>query len=245
MGDYIVYKYTSPSGGVYIGQTHNSIEHRAGNSQGRMYAILDKTTGEFKQPAIAHAILKYGFDNFQKEIIGSGLTSEEADKLEKKLIKEAKENGECYNIASGGKGVPGTKEHKVKQFTLSGEYVKTWGSIKEAEEFLNICGAEPNIVSCCQGKRKRAYGYIWRYEEDETTPVKPLMPYRHPICQYTKDGEFVAMYSTIREAQISSGIDENGIGNCLHGRAKSAGGYVWKFSDAPRTYKKQKDCVSL
>ena len=61
--DYIVYKYTSPSGGVYIGQTHNSIEYRAGNSEGRMYAILDKRTGEFKQPAIAHAILKYGFDN--------------------------------------------------------------------------------------------------------------------------------------------------------------------------------------
>lgn len=235
--DYIVYKYTSPSGGVYIGQTHNSIEERAGNSEGRRYAILDKKTGEFKQPAIANAILKYGFDNFTKEIISSGLTSSEADELEKELIKEAKENGECYNIASGGKGVPGTKEHKIKQYTLSGEYVKTWDSIKEAEEFLNIKHAEANIVSCCQKKKRRAYGYIWRYDEDKDVSIKPLTPYRHPVCQYTKNGEFIAMYSTLKEAQEATGIRDTCIGNNLNGWSKSAGGYIWKFSKAPRTYK--------
>lgn len=235
MGDYIVYKYTSPSGGVYIGQTHNSLERRA-RKDGGQYVVLNKETGEFYQPAIAHAILKYGFDNFTKEIMSSGLTSEEADKLEIELIKEARESGECYNIASGGKGVPGTKEHKVKQFTLSGEYIKTWDSIKEAEAFLNISIAEANIVACCQGKRRRAYGYIWRYEEDNT-PVKPLKPYRHPVCQYTKDGKFVAMYSTLKEAYDLTGIKETNIGNCLHGRSKSAGGYIWEFSKAPRTYK--------
>lgn len=235
--DYLVYKYTSPSGGVYIGQTHNSIEYRAGNSEGRMYAILDKRTGEFKQPAIANAILKYGFDNFKKEIISSGLTSDEADELEISLIKEARENGECYNIASGGKGVPGTKEHKVKQYTLSGEYVKTWDSIKEAEKFLNIKHAQANIVACCQKKKKRAYGYIWRYDEDEDVSIKPLTPYRHPVCQYTKNGEFIAMYSTLKEAQEATGIKSTCIGNNLNGWCKSAGGYIWEFSKAPRTYK--------
>lgn len=238
--DYLVYKYTSPSGGVYIGQTHNSIEYRAGNSEGRMYAILDKRTGEFKQPAIANAILKYGFDNFTKEIVSSGLTSDEADELEIKLIKEAKENGECYNIASGGKGVPGTKEHRVKQYTLSGEYIKTWDSIKEAEEFLNIKHAGANIVACCQKKKRRAYGYIWRYDEDKDVSIKPLTPYRHPVCQYTKEGEFIAMYSTLKEAQEATGIRDTCIGNNLNGWSKSAGGYIWKFSKAPRIYKTKK-----
>ena len=236
--DYLVYKYTSPSGGVYIGQTHNSIEYRAGRD-GYQYKVLNKETGEFFQPAIAKAILKYGWDNFKKEIISSGLTSDEADELEIKLIKEAKENGECYNICSGGKGVPGAKERKIKQYTLSGEYIKTWDSIKEAESFLNIERAQANIVACCQGKRKRAYGYIWRYEEDNT-PVKPLTPYRHPVCQYTKNGKFVAMYSSLVEAREETGIKETCIGNNLNGWSSSAGGYIWKFSKAPQTYKKQK-----
>ena len=222
MGDYIIYKYTSPSGGVYIGQTHNDLETRAGNS-GKQYCYSGKQT------AIARAIKKYGWDSFQKEILFTGLTSDEADQKEKELIKEYREKGECYNICSGGKGVPGAREHKVKQYTLSGEYIKTWGSIKEAEEFLGIKKAQACIVYCCQGKRHRAYGYIWRYEEDDS-PVRPLTPYRSAVNQYTKDGEYVATYQTIREASQSTGIGETSIGNNLRGWSKSAGGFTWQFA---------------
>lgn len=222
MGDYIIYKYTSPSGGVYIGQTHNDLETRAGNS-GKQYCYSGKQT------AIARAIKKYGWDGFQKEILFTGLTSDEADQKEKELIKEYREKGECYNICSGGKGVPGAREHKVKQYTLSGEYIKTWDSIKEAEEFLGIKRAQACIVYCCQGKRHRAYGYIWRYEEDDS-PVRPLTPYRSAVNQYTKDGEYVATYQTIREASQSTGIGETSIGNNLRGWSKSAGGFTWQFA---------------
>lgn len=228
MGLYKIYKYTSPSGGVYIGQTHNDIETRA-RKNGAQYLTVNKETGEYYQPAIAQAIVKYGWDSFQKEILYSGLTSEEADEKEKELIREYKEKGVCYNICSGGKGVPGTKEHKVKQYTLSGEYVKTWDSIKEAEEFIGIKRAQANIVCCCQGTKHRAYGYIWRYEEDDT-PVKPLTPYRAPINQYTKNGDYIATYQTIKEASQMTGIGETSIGNNLRGRSKSAGGFSWKFA---------------
>lgn len=223
MGLYKIYKYTSPSGGVYIGQTHNDIKTRAGKS-GMQYCYSGKQT------AIANAIKKYGWDSFEKEILYSGLTSEEADEKEKELIKEYKEKGLCYNISSGGKkGVPGTREHKVKQYTLSGEYIKTWDSIKEAMEWLNIKQAQANIVYCCQGKRHRAYGYIWKYDEDET-PVKPLTPYRAPIEQYTKDGEYIATYPTIKAASEATLIGETSIGNNIRGWSKSAGGFIWKFA---------------
>lgn len=227
--DYIVYKHTSPSGGVYIGQTHVGVNERA--RDGKAYMVLNKETGEFLQPALAKAILKYGWDNFTHEVLYSGLTSEEADEKETELIEEAKGTGICYNICSGGKsGVPGANEHKIKQYTLSGEYVKTWNSIKEAEEFVGIKRAQANISACCQGKKHRAYGYVWRYEEDNT-PIKPLTPYRAPICQYTKTGDYIATYQTIREASQSTGIGETSIGNNLRGWSKSAGGFFWKFAD--------------
>lgn len=233
MGKYIVYKYTSPNGGVYYGQTNQSLKLRAGGN-GYQYLRTNKETGEYNQPLFAKAIIKYGWRNFKSEILYTGLTSEEADEKERELIKEERETGHCYNICDGGKGVPGTKEHKVKQYNLEGELIKTWDSIKEAEEYLGIESAEANIVACCLGRKKRAYGYIWRYFEDEETPVEPLMPYRHPILQYTKLGKFVAEYKTIREASLCTGVSETGIGNNLHGRAKSAGTYVWKFSTAPK-----------
>lgn len=229
MGDYKIYKYTSPSGGVYIGQTHNTIEQRAGGG-GYQYLNRDKKTGDFKQPAIANAIIKYGWDNFQKEVIYSGLTSQEADEKEKELILEYREKGECYNICDGGKGVPGTKERKVRQYSLDGEFIKTWDSIKSAEEFLGIKRAQANIICCCQGTKRRAYGFIWRYDDDNIPQVEPLTPYRAPICQFDKKtGEYIATFPTIRAASKATGIGETSIGNNLRGWAKSAGGFLWKF----------------
>lgn len=222
MGNYIIYKYTSPSGGVYIGQTHNDLETRAGNS-GKQYCYSGKQT------AIARAIKKYGWDSFQKEILFTGLTSDEADQKEKELIKEYREKGECYNICSGGKGVPGTRDHKVCQYSLDGEYIKTWDTIKEAESWLGIKHAQANIVQCCQGKKRRAYGYIWRYIEEQTERVASLTPYRSPVCQFSKTGQLLATYPTIKAASDATGIGETSIGNNLRGRSKSAGGFSWKF----------------
>lgn len=60
--------------------------------------------------AIAKAIKKYGVENFKFELLYSGLSIEEADELEKKLIKEKNSmtpNG--YNIKPGGhyqNGIP-------------------------------------------------------------------------------------------------------------------------------------------
>ena len=49
----------------------------------------------------------------------------------------------------------------VLQFSLSGEFIRDWSSLAE-------CGRNgfnyKNICSCCQGKRKSADGFIWRYK---------------------------------------------------------------------------------
>ena len=228
---YIIYKYTSPSGGIYIGQTSKeSIEERS-RRDGSGYLVLNKMTGNFLQPGIANAIMKYGWDNFKKEILYTNLTSEEADKIERDLIEECKNVGVCYNITRGGKdGVDTPKERKIKQYTLSGDFIKEWSSIKEAEHFLGIKKAEGNISACCSGKKSRAYGYIWRYE-NSNLEIKPLRPYRSSVCQFKKNGEYIATYSNIREASKITGANESGIGNVLHKRTKTCGGYIWKFRD--------------
>lgn len=224
---FIIYKYTSPSGGVYIGQTSRDIDQRA-QKDGKGYLIMNKETGEFLQPAIANAIIKYGWDNFEKEVLFDNLSSEEADQKEKELIEFYKSGGKCYNIASGGKGVSGVNEHKIKQYSLKGEFIREWDSIKDAEKFLNKPKAQANISACCSGKRNRAYGYIWRYS-DSDLEIHSLSPYRASVDQFTKEGDYISTYPTIREASRATGIHESGIGNCIKGRSKTAGGYVWKF----------------
>lgn len=228
---YKIYKYTSPSGGVYIGQTSQEVDQRA-QKDGKGYLSINKNTGEYSQPAIAHAIIKYGWNNFKKEILFDNLSSQEADEKEKELIEFYRNGGKCYNIASGGKGIPGVNERKIKQYSLQGTFIREWNSLKEAEKYLNKPKAEANISACCLGKKNRAYGYIWRYSDDPNNlEVTPLTPYRAPIDQYTREGDYITTYQTIAEASKQTGIGDTNIGNCLRGRSKSAGGYVWKFNN--------------
>lgn len=49
----------------------------------------------------------------------------------------------------------------IIQFNKNGEFIKKWNCIRDVERLLNF--SNKNISSCCTGKRKTAYGYIWRY----------------------------------------------------------------------------------
>lgn len=56
-----------------------------------------------------------------------------------------------------------------------------------------------------------------------------------PVLQFTKDGEFVAEYSSTHEAEKQTGIYQTNISHCCQGKRKSAGvkggpKYIWKYS---------------
>lgn len=50
----------------------------------------------------------------------------------------------------------------ICQYTTEGELVKKWPSSMEVQRQLSFISR--NIRSCCSGKHKTAYGYIWKYE---------------------------------------------------------------------------------
>ena len=50
-----------------------------------------------------------------------------------------------------------------------------------------------------------------------------------PILQLTKDGEFIKEWPSAYEAQRQLGILQSNICDCLKGRNKSAGGFVWRY----------------
>lgn len=56
------------------------------------------------------------------------------------------------------------KEKSVAQYSLSGELVCIFNSVKEAAEKTNVC--YNNILRCCREERKSAGGFIWKYYEN-------------------------------------------------------------------------------
>ena len=50
----------------------------------------------------------------------------------------------------------------VLQFTKSGEFVREWKSEMDVQR--NLGYDHGNISACCNGNRKSAYGFLWKYK---------------------------------------------------------------------------------
>lgn len=103
--NFIVYKYTSPSGKIYIGQTNQGLKKRYYNGQGYKHCSY-----------FYNAICKYGIDNFYKEILKENLSLEEANYWEAYYINffNSTDKKKGYNISSGGNNRTMSQEAKEK-----------------------------------------------------------------------------------------------------------------------------------
>lgn len=62
----------------------------------------------------------------------------------------------------------------VKQFTLTGDLVKIWSTIKEAADSV---GTIPCVIcQCCEGKSKQSYGWRWEYVENRKNLPSFVVP---------------------------------------------------------------------
>ena len=164
-----IYKLTCTiTGKVYIGKTIDINRRMAQHS---------KITSKYSHH-LANAIKKYGIDNFKEEIIfeveiehtiscikNREVSKETREKIGKgnkgkKMLEEAKIKIRKYQLANAfSKYVP------VLQYDLNNNLLNRFNSITDAAK--NIDKDTSHIVSCCKGRRKTAYGFIWKYEEKE------------------------------------------------------------------------------
>ena len=70
---------------------------------------------------------------------------------------------ENVNYGTGIERSVKKRANGVLQFTLEDILIKEYPSTKQVERELGF--GQGNIVNCCKGKLKQAYGYIWRYKE--------------------------------------------------------------------------------
>lgn len=77
-----------------------------------------------------------------------------------------------------------------------------------------------------------AGGNIRKIGEYDLEPETAADFKKKMIIQLDKNtGKEINRFKTQAEASRSTGAPEGGISNCLHGRAKISGGYMWRFAD--------------
>lgn len=128
-------------------------------------------------------------------------------------------------------------QKSVIQYSLTGERIKVFPSIKEASLKTGI--ADPNLVRVLKGDALTAGGFIWRYFPDKkkinTSHIlkrKADLKTKNQkaVKQYSSLGNLLNSFKSIKEAADHINLTSSVISNCLAGRIKQAGGFKWKWA---------------
>ena len=111
-----------------------------------------------------------------------------------------------------------SEEYKrpILRYTIDGEFIKEYSWIGEAIDDIAASGdysynwrsLHSNIIRALGNEENRqhcnkAYNCIWKYKESDNYPLV-IEPYRRkkekPVYHYTKEGQLITSYKTLREA---------------------------------------------
>ena len=131
------------------------------------------------------------------------------------------------------------KMKSVWQYTLDGEYVDTYESVKEAANKTK--GNLGNIAACCRHVVRQANGYFWSYYpiddpkiiQGHTTGNSPLPIIRlqnlRSVIQTDHDGNILNYFNSIKQAAQASGYSSQQIIHCCQVPNAVSGPYKWRY----------------
>lgn len=255
----IIYKYKSPSNKYYIGQTIDPSRrkrthiycakkgsplpfHRAIQKYGienfeysEIISISSKNPKHLK--IVLNALEKFYISKYKKSFelynITDGGDGIIGDKVTEK-IKEYWNSKTPEELKNWGNMISDAKSKPILQFNIDGTFVKEYSNIYRSE-IIN----PKEIMRCVKGELFTSSGYIWKYKEDCLTKLDELGnlrkeyihlgqkgPKKKPILQYNKNGNFIQEWPSASDVPF---VKRKSIVECLSGRNKTAGGYIWKY----------------
>ncbi len=211
----IIYKYTSPSGKCYIGQT---------TQENKRQYIFFNVNQSYGSPKINNARKKYDPKSFEYEVLFEH-TLNNIDELreilgekEKFYINKYDSINNGYNHQEGGLYTVNiiTPESRrqgalkmsktVMQYSIEGKFIKEWLSTMDIERELGI--NHTLISQNCLCKTSHCREYIFKYKLDGNTyddlvlqeQIKVHKTKSLKICQLDSNGNEINRWKTITEA---------------------------------------------
>lgn len=229
----IVYRYTSPSGKVYIGQTINE----------KLRKSQHKYAGD-PHSAFHKAIKKYGFDSFKYDVLYRGFSSpEELDEFEAFMISV---HG-ClvpfgYNQSTGGQGHHSVCEETRKKISLAGMGRKHTESTKQLMSIRakELYEKNPDILKarwvCTPGWKHTPESIAKMSKAKKGKPLRPehvaklaAKVRRQPVEQWSLSGEFIKTWPTVKAASEHVKCASTRISAVCAGRRPTCRGFKWKY----------------
>ena len=145
------------------------------------------------------AVAKYGPENFKRTTLKVFNKLEDALDLERWLVcPEFLKRTDTYNTILGGSLQPKLNKN-IHQYTIEGEFIKTWNSIKEITDFYNV---NKDRIRMCINEQRSFHCSYWteEYYENLYDILYQFRPSsRGSIKVYTIDGQFKGIYFSGKE----------------------------------------------
>lgn len=225
------------NGKTYIGihSTYNINDGYIGNGiYAQSYAIREIKRTDKKANNFVRAVLKYGYNNFKREILSFYDTREEALLEEEFLVnKDYIKLNNNYNIALGGKvkKYPTIKNsQKIYQYNLNSELVHVYDNIQQVLIKFNII-SNGAIYNAINGKEETYLGFVWSYNKINFKPLNIPKTSKKKVAQIDiKTGKIIHIFNKIAEV-IPLGYDPSSITKVCKGKQKSVKGFKWQYID--------------
>jgi group I intron endonuclease len=211
------------NGKRYIGITSQKPERRWKN--GRAY----QNNGHFTA-----AVDKYGWDMFRHDILYSGLSKEEAERLEVELIAkyQTQDPTKGYNLREGGSAASCSEETRARM----SEAARSRGVSPAAREAIRKFWTG-NKHSPASIEKMRAAQKGRTFSDETRARMSEAARKKQVLCLETG-----AVYPSLLAAQMQTGIDRSVISRCCEKKphCNTAGGYHWQYVDTNTARKEER-----
>lgn len=147
-------------------------------------------------------------------------------------LKNATKGGDAGLLVSKKNKIDNTTI-RITQYSLEGDFIKTYGSIEIAARAINKEKGGSKITICSKGDRKSAYGYVWRRNNEPfdkyPVPRKKSSKYCKIYC-YNLDGTLYKKYNTSYEIMEEFNLkSESNVFSVCVGRQKTYANKVFRY----------------
>ena len=181
---------------IYIGVHKTETPDKFDGYLGNSLWINDSYLINHPKEPFHYAVKKYGVKNFKRQTLKVFDNREDALDLERWLVDENFiRRSDTYNITLGG-GDPPSYSKTIYQYSICGEFIKKWNSIREAAIFYKISDSS---IGRAILEYTPCLKYLW--SDIETIDIKQyhINENRKITYLYFKDGSFEKEFKSISE----------------------------------------------
>lgn len=233
-----IYKITSPSGRIYIGQSVDLKRRIA-----RYKSNLNASKGQTK---LNRSFVKYGISNHKFEIIELCLS-----KYLNNMERYYQDKFDCVNSGlnlrltkttdkSGKMSNESVAKMLVYKNNMSEAHRKNLSiAIKKNKNFPTMLGkkhSEETKIKISESNKGKVYSQetkdkIRNAKIGTIVSIETRIKKSKPVIQYDMEMNIIAEYYSCREASRVTNTHNGDIVSCCKGKLRQAGGFKWKYKE--------------